>query len=80
MIWSDEVPLTAGRDPRRTWVTRRADEQYNPGFTNPQASKCMEITAWGCIAYNYISSVVSTSKLPHPSFDTSSQSPSSKGP
>jgi len=53
VIWSDEVPLTAGRDPRQSWVTRRAGEQYNPAFTKPQTSKYMEIMAWGCIAYNY---------------------------
>jgi len=53
VIWSDEVPLTAGRDPRRSWVTRRAGEQYNPGFTKPQRSKYMEIMAGGCIAYSY---------------------------
>ncbi len=46
MIWSDEVPLTAGRDPRQSWVTRRAGEQYNPAFTKPQTSKYVEIMAW----------------------------------
>ncbi len=38
VIWSDEVHLTAGRDPRQSWVTRRAGEQYNPAFTKPQTS------------------------------------------
>lgn len=53
ILWTDEVPLTIGKDPRRRWVTRRVGEEYRDGFTVPAVPQGKQVMAWGVIGYNY---------------------------
>jgi len=53
VLWTDEVPLTIGKDPRRHWVTRRVREEYDDGFVIPAVRQGKQVMAWGIIGYNY---------------------------
>jgi len=53
VLWTDEVPLTIGKDPRRHWVTRRVREEYDDGFVIPAVRQGKQVMAWGIIDYNY---------------------------
>ena len=53
VLWTDEVPLTIGKDPRRRWVTRRAGEAYSEGMTLPALPQGKQIMAWSVIGFNY---------------------------
>jgi len=53
VLWTDEVPLTIGKDPRRHWVTRRVREEYEDGFVIPAVRQGKQVMAWGIIGYNY---------------------------
>lgn len=53
VLWTDEVPLTIGKDPRRHWVTRRVRGEYEDGFVIPAVRQGKQVMAWGIIGYNY---------------------------
>lgn len=53
VIWTDEVPLTENKDPRRRYITRRQGEAHKHGFVKPPNPQGMDFMAWACVSYNY---------------------------
>ena len=53
VLWTDEVPLTIGKDGRRHWILRRKMESLKPRFTLPLTPQGKQLMLWSVIGYNH---------------------------